>query len=142
MTAGPIYADAEGAIVAWATAHPTLTGAGNPLAAGLHMNEVRSPAEGAIGYLEILDRSADDVADLPRVSAVIASKSRGVAEAAARAYADALQGLVRTRPLVTTSRGEHVAIQAAGDIAGPSYGGDFGGEHAYRVDATFVLQPR
>jgi hypothetical protein len=45
-------------------------------------------------------------------------------------------------PIYADAEGAHVAIQAAGDIAGPSYGGDFGGEHAYRVDATFVLQPR
>lgn len=142
MTLAPIYADAEGAIAAWAAHNPTLTGRGNPLAAGLHMTEVRSPSEGAIGYLEILDRTADEVADLPRVSAVIVAKSRGVAEVAARAYAHALDDLVRDRPLVTTARGEQVLIWAAGDVLGPTYAGDFGSEHAYRVDATFVLQPR
>jgi hypothetical protein len=142
VTTGAIYADAEGAVVAWATTHPTLTGAGNPLAAGLHLTEIRSPAEGAVGYLEVVDRSADDVSDTPRLSAVIVSKSRGVAEAAARAYAEALDDLVRTRPTVTTSRGEAVRIYAVGDVAGPSFAGDFGGEVAYRVDATFVLQPR
>jgi hypothetical protein len=135
------YTDAEGTIVAWASAHPELTGRGNPLAAGLHLNEVRSPGEGAIGYLEIVDRSADDVSDTPRISVVIVSKSRGVAEVAARAYASALDNLIEEAPVVTTSRGDRAKIWGAGDVAGPTYAGDFGGEHAYRVDATFVLTP-
>lgn len=142
MTTAPIYADAEGAIIAWASTHPGLTGRGNPLSAGLHITELRSPAEGAVGYVEVLDRSSDDVADTPRVSVAVVAKSRGVAELAARAYANALDKLVGYAPVVTTQRGEAVKIWGAGDVAGPTYSGDFGGEHAYRVDATFVLQPR
>lgn len=138
----PVYADAEGAVLAWAAAHPTLTGRGNPLAAGLHVTEIRSPAEGAIGYVEVVRRTADDVADLPVVSAVIAAKSRGVAETAARAYADALYVLVSAPATVTTSRGDAVKMYAAGGIAGPTYSGSYGGEHAYRVDATLVIQPQ
>jgi hypothetical protein len=141
MTLAPLHADAEGAVIAWAAAHPTLTGRGNPLAAGLHVTEVRSPAEGAVGYIAVIDRSADDVADAPRVSVEILAKHRGVAELAARAYADALDKVATTRPTVTTARGEAVKILAVGDVAGPTYAGDFGGEHAYRVDATFILQP-
>jgi hypothetical protein len=56
MTLAPIYADAEGAVIAWAQSFPGLTGRGNPLSAGLHVTEIRSPAEGAVGYVEVVDR--------------------------------------------------------------------------------------
>lgn len=141
MTVAPIYADAEGAVIAWAQTHPGLTGRGNPLSAGLHVTEVRSPAVGAVGYVEVLDRSSDDVADTPHISCVIVAKSRGVAEIAARAYGNALDKLVGYAPTVTTARGERVKIWGVGDVTGPAYAGDFGGEHSYRVDATFVLSP-
>lgn len=141
MTSAPVFADAEGALIAWAAGHPYLTGKGNPLAHGLHVTELRSPAEGAVGYVEVLDRSADEVSDSARVSVMIVAKSRGVAELAARVYADAVSKLTGYAPTVTTGRGELVQIWGAGDMAGPAYSGDFGGEHAYRVDATFVLTP-
>lgn len=142
MTLAPIYADAEGALLAWAVAHPTLTGRGNPLAAGLHINEVRSPAEGAIGYFEVsADRSTDDVADVPRVSFEIRSRSRSVAERAARGLAEALAALTTAPPTVTTVRGDRVRILGAGDVTGPIYAGDLSGEHAYRLDATIPMLP-
>lgn len=141
MTLAPLRADAEGALMAWAASHPTLTGRGHPLAAGLHVHEVRSPAEGAVGYLEVLDRGADEDADRPRVAFEIRSKVRGVAETGARALAAELDGIVRDGPVVTTSRGERVKLWAAGDITGPTYAGDFSGEHGYRLDATLALAP-
>jgi hypothetical protein len=141
MTLAPIYADAEGAVIAWAQSFPGLTGRGNPLSAGLHVTEIRSPAEGAVGYVEVVDRSGDDVSDTPRVSVAVLAKSRGVAELAARAYGNALDRLTGYAPTVTTARGERVKIWGAGDVAGPTYSGDVGGEHSYRVDCTFVLTP-
>lgn len=142
MGLAPVYADVEGAVVAWATGlAPHLVGTGNPVAAGFHLAEVRSPSEGAVAYLEVVDRSGDDVADSCRVSAVFVSRRRGPAEIAARAYGNALDKLTTYTPTVTTGRGDRVKIYGAGDVAGPTFTGDFGGEVAYRVDATFIVQP-
>lgn len=143
MTAAPIYADVEGAVLAWAASVPSLTGAGNPVAAGMHVSpQVRSPSEGAVGYVEVVDRSTDDAGDSCRVSAVFLSRRRGPAEAAARAYANALPRITGVAPVVVTGRGDAVKIWVAGDAAGPTFAGDLGGEVAYRVDATFVVAPR
>jgi hypothetical protein len=142
VTLANVYADAEGALIAWAAADNTLTGRGNPIAAGLHITDVHSPAEGAIGYVEVLSRTTDDVADMARVSVTVMARKRGVAEAGARAFAERLHRIVRTAPTVTTSRGDRVKLWAAGDIAGPAFAGEFGGEVGYRVDATLALQPQ
>lgn len=141
MTLAPIYADAEGAAAAWANGVAALTGQGNPVSAGFHLNDVRSPSQGAVGYIQVVGRAGDDVADLPRVSFLVLAKSRGVAETAARATANALERLTQTRPTVTTARGDVVRVQGADAVTGPAYTGDVGGEHEYRVDATLVLQP-
>jgi hypothetical protein len=136
------YADVEGALVAWAKTRPGLTGAGHPLAAGVHLTQVRSPAEGAIAYVEVIDRASDDVADVARVSFTVAAKKRATAELGARSLADELDNMADYRPVVTTSNGEDVALFGAGGILGPAFGGDFGGEVFYRVDADVVAQPR
>jgi hypothetical protein len=133
--------DVEGALLAWATTHPTLTGTGNPIAAGIHLHEIRSPSAGAVGYVEVsAGRAPDEGVDVPRVSFEVRARNRATAEAGARALAVALDDLVRTRPTVTTSRAERVRLFAAGDLTGPLYVGDLTGEHAYRVDATIPMQ--
>lgn len=135
------YTDVEGGVVAWARGLPDLTGRGYPLAAGMHLNVIRSPSEGAAAYVEGLSRNTDDATDDARLSFVVLAANRGTAEWAARALAEALAGMESAPATVTTSRGDRVRLLGVADLAGPTFAGEYTGEVVYRVDGTVRAQP-
>lgn len=141
--------DVAGAVRVYCNTYPGLTGAGNPLASGVHLGRVRSPAKGAVASLRVLTpRELTDISDDARVSFAVTAVgsergARETAEYAARALARALLQLANDGPVdVTTRRGETVRLLVAGDVAGPSEGGDLGGEFTMLVDATVRCQDR
>lgn len=139
--------DVEGAVRAYVNGFPGLCGAGNPLANGVHIGVGRSPSRGAVAELEVIppvtvDDTTHDARVTFRVRAVGSeSGARLLAGTAARKLLDAVLALSGAEVIVTTAAGEQVRILVAGQSAGPTYGGNLGGEAAYVCDATFRCQP-
>ena len=139
--------DVEGAMRAYLQAYPGLTGIGNPITNGIHMADVRSPGQGTIAQQTLLSpRSTDDTSDDARLSyrvRAVGSENgtRQVAEYAARRLATALHALSGTEVDVTTKRGDRIRLLVAGNVQGPTWGGDLGGEAHYLVDVTVRAQP-
>lgn len=138
--------DVEGAVRAYLTGVPGLCGAGNPVRAGFHLGNPRSPSAGVIGGIEVgTPRTVDDTVDTARVTVrlrAVGSEdgARGTCETAARATANALNALNGVGAVVTTARGDAVRVVTV-QAGGPAIVGDVGGEVTYAVDATVVCQP-
>jgi hypothetical protein len=139
--------DVEGAIRAYITSYPGLTGTGNPLSGGVHLGKPRLPAEGAIGEMQIITpRRLDDIEDTARVSFRVTAvgeqgRAREVAERGCRALVEAIRALDGAPVTVTTRRGDEVKLLFGDDSSGPTFGGESGGSSTYLCDATFSLQP-
>lgn len=139
--------DVEGAVRAYLLAYPGLCGEGNPVLNGFILGKARSPSRGAIGELEaITPRTLDDATDTARVALhlkAVGSEegARLVAGLAARRTVEAILALAGLPAVVQTKGGEWVRLLVAADSAGPTFGGDVGGEVTYLVDATFMCQP-
>ena len=139
--------DIEGAMRSYLEAYPGLTGVGNPITNGVHISDVRSPARGTIVQQTLISpRSTDDTTDDARLSYRVRSVgsengSREVAGYAARRLAMALHALSGAKVDVTTKRGERIRLLVAGDVQGPTWGGNLGGESHYLVDVTVRAQP-
>ena len=139
--------DVEGAVRAYVNAYPGLTGAGNPLPSGVHLRKGRSPSKGAVADMELIPPvTIDDATHTARISfrvRAIGSEdgARYQAMNACRRLAEAVLALSGLPAVVTTGMGEHVRLIVAGQSAGPTFGGDQGGESTYIFDATFMCQP-
>lgn len=131
---------------AYLHAVPGLTGKGNPLANGVHLQDVRSPSSGAIAQQTLIGPTAvDDAVHSARLSyevSAVGSEDGAIAEAgrAARALASALHAL-RTPRTVTTRAGELVRLLTTGDVSGPVQSGQVGNRAFYTVEATVLAQP-
>ena len=137
--------DVRGAVRSYLTAYPGLTGAGNPLAAGVHLGRVRSPSKGAIAGVEVGRRDLSDISDDARLTFRISAVGgeQGPLELvdyAAGALIRAIVALQDGQQVVQTRRGEWVRLLIAGDVAGPTDAGDYGGEISVVVDALFRCQ--
>lgn len=139
--------DVEGAVRAYVNSYPGLTGAGAPLPSGVHLGKRRSPSKGAAADMEVIAPvTLDDTTHTARVAfrvRAVGSEdgARYQAGFACRKLAEAVRALSGRSVVVTTGMGEQVRLLVAADSAGPSFGGDLGGEAAYLFDATFVCQP-
>ncbi|MEV4287353.1 hypothetical protein AB0K40_17755 [Nonomuraea bangladeshensis] len=128
------------AVLAWVNTHPTLKMPGR-LDLGAFRTQIRSPSRGAYLWVTRLDGTdaliAEEAADQARIAGVVFAATNEAAEAAAVAYANALDA-VRTR----TPMGDAVCLVVDG-ITGPQMLDDQAGErgelYAYQVDADFFL---
>jgi hypothetical protein len=143
-----VVVDVDGAVRAWVNSRTaTLVGVGKPLPNGLH-HGTRSPGQGAWGEIRgPSSRQLTDVADMPRVSIAVKAVggkvdggAYGAAERAARALALEI-GERHGVGTVTTARGDVIRIIAFGDVQGPVYSGNEGGEETFVVDFVPVMQP-
>lgn len=147
MTPQIATVDVEGAVRAYLTAYPGLTGAGNPLAGGVHFKRDRSPNRGAVATMEVIPPvTVDDTTHTARVAFAVRAVgsedgARYQALTACRRLAEAVLALSGSSVVVTTGMGEQVRLIVAGDSAGPTFAGDQGGEVTYSFDATFRCQP-
>jgi hypothetical protein len=138
---------AEQAIRAWAnSAAVGLTGEGHPVSGGFYLRQQRSPAAGQYG---VLARSSiarpgpvaedDGFFDQARISALFYGGTEETAEAAATAYASAVERL-SGRPVPAGDSG--LTILASDNLSGPQYvpmpaeGGEL---FAFEVAADFLL---
>jgi len=141
------YIDAEGAILTYLMTYPGLTGTGNPLARGVIIGKPHVPSTGAIAEMSLISpRRADDTTDDARASFRVHAaggeqRAREVAEYACRHLAMACRALTGTNVIVQTRRGEWVRLLVAGESAGPTFGGEFGGEAVYLFDCLFRAMP-
>ncbi|MFI7449542.1 hypothetical protein ACIBQX_18745 [Nonomuraea sp. NPDC049714] len=133
---------ATAAVLAWANAHPTLTGPGNPLDQGAFRDQIRSPSRGAYLVLARIDGADALVAEAPideaRVAGLVFAATDEAAETAAVAYANALSALTGT----PTPMGDATCL-VVDAITGPQFLDDGAGArgelYAYQVDATFFF---
>jgi hypothetical protein len=139
--------DVEGAVRSYVMAYPGLTGAGNPLAGGVHLQRRRSPSRGAVADMQVVPPvTLDDTTHTARVTFAVRAVgsedgARYQALTACRRLAEAVLALSGRAVVVTTGMGEQVRLIVAGESAGPTFGGDQGGECTYLFDATFRCQP-
>lgn len=115
--------DTEGALRTWLnTLTSSLVGNGQPMPAGVFLEDQRSPAKGARGVISRIGGSdalgPEDPADLARMSCAITSTTRLSAAAAAGAYANALRTLSVVQPVMTAYG---CVIRLASNISGPVY---------------------
>jgi hypothetical protein len=142
-----VVVDVEGAVRAYVNSLTSLVGPGNPLPNGVHFG-ARSPSAGAWAEMTgVSARQLDDVADWPRVAlavkAVGSSVDGGARQASARAavaLARALGEFHGPPVVVTTKAGDLVRVIAVGDVQGPVYSANQGGEETYTVDFVFGCQ--
>lgn len=135
------YVAALPAVRAWVNDNTTLVGPGKPLALGAFLVTSRSPGTGAYALLMRVGRAGDLVAeetvDSPRISATILAGTIEAAEAAAVAYANAVDKLRGVR----AQMGD-VACLVADNITGPLYvdlGHSTQEQYQFLVDADFYL---
>lgn len=132
----PAFFDVEGILRTWVnTLTGSLVGAGNPLVLGAHLHRLRSPARGCYAILTSVGTpvsiDAESTIGAARISAsIFSATSRENAATAAIAYANALQTLRFTRPVVGAVR-----LLAVDAITGPLYILDPTDEEHYLVDA-------
>lgn len=119
----------------------TLVGQGNPIQHGAHRAHLRSPASGAYILLSRVggagDLIAEESADRARISASIVAGTDEVAEAAATAYANAVEALSGTR----TVMGDATCLvtdNVTGPLAVDLHLSDQD-QYRYLVDADFYL---
>lgn len=129
------------AVRAWVNSNTALTGAGQPLALGAYLEPPRSPGAGAYALLSRVGRAGDLVAeetvDSPRITATILAGTLEAAEAAAVAYANAVDSLRGAR----VAMGD-VACLVADNITGPLYidlHRSTQEQYQFLVDADFYL---
>lgn len=135
------YLIATSAVRAWVNANTALVGASRPLALGAFVEPPRSPGAGAYALLSRVGRAGDLVAeetvDSPRISATILAGTLQAAEAAATAYANAVDSLRGIRAVM----GEASCL-VADNIAGPLYVDlhrSTQEQYQFLVDADFYL---
>lgn len=135
------YLAATSAVRAWVNASGDLVGGGRPLALGAFVEPPRSPGVGAYALLSRVGRAGDLVAeetvDSPRISATILAGTYEAAEAAAVAYANAVDALRGVR----AAMGGTVCL-VADNISGPLYVDlhrSTQEQYQWLVDADFYL---
>lgn len=138
---------AEAAIRAWVNGQPSLVGPGKPLSRGAYLRHQRSPADGSYAVLwrmsgagsgEIVGEPAPELATA-RIQAQIFGGTEEFAEAAAAAYATAVEGLSGA-PQRCGATG--VTVLVAGNTSGPMFvpmPADGGEQYCFQFDADFVL---
>lgn len=132
------FVDAEEAVRAWINGLTSLVGAGNPLAKGAHLHELRGAATACYAELQLTGGSAALSAENPdhraAMSALIYGPTREAAALAATAYANAVEEL-DGRP---AAAGSATAL-VADNVAGPTWAPD-GIVPRYLVSAEFYLR--
>lgn len=130
--------DVEAVVRDWVNGPSGLTGAGQPLPKGAQLHRLKSPYKGAYVLLAVLGGAADLSPERPahraRVSGQVYGVSKEGAAAAAVAYANALDTLLRGVPVTVAP----AVVLFACDVAGPAYAPDVD-EERYLVDADFYL---
>jgi hypothetical protein len=129
------------AVREWLNGRADLVGTGNPIQLGAHRKRIRSPGQGAWVLLSRVggsgDLLAEETVDRARIGAVIYAGTDEAAEAAAVAYANAVEGLAGDPVAMGSSR-----CLVADNITGPQlidqHASD-GEQYAYQVDADFYL---
>lgn len=135
----PAFFDVEGILRTWVnTLTGTLVGTGHPLTLGAHLHRLRSPARGCYAILTAvgtpLSLDEEQTTGAGRISASIYSATtRENAALAAVAYANALQTITFTRPVVGSVR-----LMCVDAVTGPLYVPDIA-EERYLVDADVWL---
>lgn len=136
--------DVEGAMKAYLSGYPGLTGSGNPLAGGVHLGHPRLPASGAIAEFQVASpRTLDDISDTARIQVRVRAAgkaARTTAEAGCRAVALAVLALCGPQVVVVTGRGDIVKLLVAAQSNGPTMIGDPGGEVVYGFDFSVRAQ--
>jgi hypothetical protein len=145
-----VAVSASTAIREWINARPGLTGKGNPLPLGAHLDgeAVRSPAHGAYALL-IRDPGVNQSAiaedygvSLARITAHVKAGTIQAAEAACVALSNAFQSLTGCpEPCGTTG----VMVLVADNFAEPGYvpvPGTGGEQFEFTCGAVFMLAPR
>jgi hypothetical protein len=135
------YVLALAAVRAWVNTNTALVGPGRPLAQGAYLEPPRSPGAGAYALLSRVGRAGDLVAeetvDSPRITATILAGTLEAAEAAAVAYANAVDSLRGVRAQMG-----NVSCLVADNITGPLYidlHRSTQEQYQFLVDADFYL---
>jgi len=137
----PAFFDVEGIFRTWLntlTGSTGLVGTGRPLAVGVHLRRLRSPARGCYAILTTVGTPValdeEGTIGAARISASIYSAtSKENAALAAVAYANTLRTISITRPVVGSAR-----LLTADAITGPLYVPDID-EERYLVDCDLYL---
>lgn len=137
---------AEQAVRAWANGRADLVGAGQPVSGGFYLLQQRSPASGQYAVLARQSVATPDVVaendgqlDQARISALFYGGSQETAEAAAGAFASAVQSFSGL-PAACGDTG--VLLLATDNLSGPMYvpmPAEGGEQFAFEVGADFLL---
>ena len=137
--------DLEGLLRTWLnslTGAGGLVGAGNPIAAGVHLRRLRSPFKGSYVMLSSvgtpLPLNEERTTGQLRITASVYGVTKESAAAAAYAYLNRLQAIPADRPTVTLGSVTARLITADG-FSGPLYLPDVD-EERYLVDADIWAQ--